>query len=572
MSFIERKKAAVHKMHAHIMGRHAEIAAVKYSLKQMQARLQQQKVKDYANIFYFYGIPGTGKSTVLQAIYQDCEQGELGYRPLTVWLDFHLVNTSHSSGREAFLVALAHAMIELSQELVPYFQPLLARWERFNKEASAPTTSTPQAPVAPPSNQPAPVRRNATSSAYATMAGLQGAGNRSVQSIARSVNRNMQAVQAGQRPAAMNSSAMGAGAAPEVLGELLDLFVKAVDKISASCPVLFLLDHYEQFSHHDAWFRQSFLSAFQRELVIAIGGQDNLHEAFQVSFGKVAACVRLRPFSAFETGLYLKLNNRLQDETLIQAVQDLTGGVPVALTMVSSAFQHTIQRSTPAQLLEFLAYPEVDYGDQMDKYIAYISLDEFPTTDKNMLATLAIMRDFQPELFQQLSGVMNVKRTLEHLSQRYPFVTANGHMSDFVSRTLRGYFKQELPTLFTEINQGAYAYYMGLIQAHPEEASLFFDSLYYYFHLDAHKAYQNFIQLVSHYLHKDLDMCDEVCLAALEASIPKSWREEVVRIAEGLGGFRKKDAKSSQVVLAAISNTSPPSDDNFYLNYIEAIS
>ncbi len=571
MSFIERKKAAVHKMHAHIMGRHAEIAAVKYSLKQMQARLQQQKVKDYANIFYFYGIPGTGKSTLLQAIYQDCEQGELGYRPLTVWLDFHLINTSHSSGREAFLVALAHAMMDMSQELVPYFQPLLARWDRFNKEASAPASSAAQVPVAPPSQQPAP-RRSATSSAYATMAGLQGAGNRSVQSIARSVNRNMQAIQAGQRPPAMGQPPMGAAATPEVLHELLDLFVKAVDKISASCPVLFLMDHYEQFSHHDSWFRQGFLPAFQRELVVAIGGQDNLHEAFKQSFGKVAACVRLRPFNVFETGLYLKQNNRLQDDTLIQAVQDLTGGVPVALSMISSAFQHTIQRSTPAQLLEFLAYPDVDYGDQMDKYIAYICLDEFPATDKNMLATLAIMRDFQPELFQQLSGVMNVKRTLEHLSQRYPFVTPNGHMSDFVSRTLRGYFKQELPTLFTEINQGAYAYYMSLIQAHPEEASLFFESLYYYFHLDAHKAYQNFIQLISHYLHKDLDMCDEVCLAALEASIPKSWREEVERIAEGLGGFRKKDARSSQVVLAAISNSSPPSDDNFYLNYIEAIS
>ena len=56
MSFIERKKAAVHKMHAQIQGRQAEISAVKYSLKQMQARLQQkQQVKDYANIFYFYG-------------------------------------------------------------------------------------------------------------------------------------------------------------------------------------------------------------------------------------------------------------------------------------------------------------------------------------------------------------------------------------------------------------------------------------------------------------------------------------------------------------------------------------
>ena len=315
-----------------------------------------------------------------------------------------------------------------------------------------------------------------------------------------------------------------------------------------------------------------FLTAFQREIVVAIAGQDNLHDVFNQSFGKVSACVRLRPFNAFETGLYLKQNNRLQDPTLLQAAQDLTGGVPVALAMISSAFQHTVNRSTPAQLLEFLAFPEVDYGDQMDKYIAYISLDEFPATDKNMLATIAILRDFQPELFQQLSGVMNVKRTLEHLSQRYPFVSPTGHMSAFVSRTLRGYFKQELPTLFTEINQGAYAYYMELIRAHPDEAALFFESLYYYFHLNPHKAYQNFVQLISHYLHKDLDMCDEVCQAALEASIPKSWREEVERIAEGLGGFRKKDAKSSQVVLAAISNTSPPSDDNFYLNYIEAIS
>src|SRR5690606_950407 len=115
----------------------------------------------------------------------------------------------------------------------------------------------------------------------------------------------------------------------------------------------------------------------------------------------------------------------------------------------------------------------------------------------------------------------NIRRTLDHLSQRYPFVSPHGQMSEFTSRTLRSYFKQEQDSLYEQINQGAYAHFADLAAKHPQQLAFLYDSMYYYFHIQPQAAYKHFLQLISHYLHKDLDLCDELCLAALDATIPK---------------------------------------------------
>ncbi len=565
MSFIDRKKAVVHKHLAHLIGRRAEISAVKYAIKQMEGRLtKQQKVKDYANVFYFYGPSGVGKSAVMQAIYQDCERGEVGYNPLTVWLDFRQLPIPKATARENLIMGLAQAMIELTEELTPYFKPLFLRWQQFCKEESSPLASS--APAAPAAPRP---RANAVQSAYGSMSQLQSGKNQSVQSIARSVTKNMQAQAATQKGLKVPSPRQ------EIVNELTQIFAGIIDKISSSCPVVFFLDHYENFEFHESWLREQFMTAFQREVIFVIAGKDNYHQLFQYSFGNVANCMRLRPFSLFESEIYFKHFNRLQNPQIIQAAQDLTGGIAISQAMISAALQHLIARSQPSQILEFLAYPNQDYGDQLDKYIAYICLDEVPNSDKNMLATLAMMRSFDPDLFKHLSGVMNVRSTLEHFSQRYPFISATGQMSEFTARTIRGYFKQEYETIYRDVNQGAYAYYLDLNRQNPDDLHYLYESMYFYFHVDPRNAYKHLTQLISHFLHKDLDICDEICLAALDAAIPKTWKDQIQKIAESLGAFRKHDQQGAQAVLAAISGDGPPApaqDEQFYLNYIEAMS
>lgn len=567
MSFIERKKAAIHKLHTGLIGRRPEVASVKYALKQLESRLGKQNVKDYPNIFYFFGPNGVGKSTVLQSVLQDCEKGELGYQPLAVWLDCRELPSSEAMVKESLIIGLARAMVELTEELLPHFKPLFQVWQQYSKEEASPMAARPTAPSpAAPQAQPAP-RHNPVRNAYGTMASLPTNKNLSVKSIARNVTKNMQAMEASQRIVPQAPTR-------DITRELMENFVKTVDKISTTCPVIFFIDHYELIEAQDDWFRLVFLPAFQRELVVVIAGENNLFEAYQHAFGNVAACIRLKPFSRFETAQYFRYFNRLQEPQLLEAIQDLTGGIPVSLAMVSAALQHLLNRAAIPDILDFLAFPAEDYGDQLDKYIAYIALDEFPNSDKNLLAALALMRDFEPNLFQHLSGVMNIRRTLEHLSQRYPFVTAYGQMSPFVSRTLRGYFKQEQETLYEQIYRTAYDYYAEQLRNHPEELSFLVDSMFYYFHVEPRGAYTHLINLISHFLHKNLDLCDELCLVALESAIPKNWKKEIAAMAESLGAFRKKDPKGSQVVLAAISgkNNLPPQDEQFYLNYLEMLS
>lgn len=571
MSFIEQKKAAVHKLHSGLIGRQAEIAAVKYALKQLESRLAKQlKVKDYANVFYFHGHRGVGKSTLLQAIYQDCERGELGYQPLSVFIDCRELPRSEASGPENLILALARGLTEITDELKPYFQPLLQAWTSYLKGEAGPGAPSPLSPAAPGPAGPAAPRHNPVRSAYGTMASLQGTKSQNVKNIARNVTKNMQAMEAAHRqPPSLTPVSR------DITGELLGHFSKAIDKISAACPVVFFIDHYELLEGMDDWFRNVFLAAFQRELVVVVAGESNLHDHYQYSFGKVADCIRLRPFSRFESSLYLRNFNRLQDEAILEATQNLTGGLPISMAMVSSALQHVLNRATPQQIQNFLAFPNEDYEDQIDQYIAYICLDEFAPADKNLLAVLAIMRHFEPTLFQSLSGVMNAARTLDHLAQRYPFVSPQGRMSPFAARTLRSYFKQEQGTLYDQINQDAYVYFVELANQNPQETAFVFESLYYYFHLQPQAAWQHFLQMISHYLHKDLDICDQLCLAALDASLPKSRKQDVEQIAEHLGAFRKKDSKGAQAILAILSGKSESSaahDTQHYLNYLEAMS
>lgn len=562
MSFIERKKAAIHKLHAGLIGRSSDIAAVKYAMRQLEGRLKKKNVKDYPNIFYFYGQTGVGKSTVLQTIYQDCERGELGYQPLCVWLDCKQLPASQAIAKESLMLGLAESMMDLTEDLVPYFKPMFQLWHQYSKEAgsapapaASPAMPTPQAP-----------RRNSASSAYGAMASLP-SGKGSVKSIARNVNKNMQAMQASQRQQVQAPTR-------DITQEMLEQFAKTIDKVSSSCPVVFFIDHYEDFEAHDEWFRQTFLLAFQREIIVVIAGENNLHDIYQYQFGNVSDCRRIRPFTAFETDLYFRHFNRLQNPDILQATVNLTGGVPVAVSMISSALQHLTSRADMNQIMDFLAFPDEDYGDQLDKYITYIALDEFANSDKNMLAALCIMRSFEPQLYQHLSGVMNVRRTLDHLAQRYPFINAYGEMSSFVTRTLRGYFKQEMPQLYQELNESAYTFYAELLAEHQNDPTLLAESMFYYFHVTPKGSYQHLMKLLSHYLHQDLDLCDELCRAALDASIPSAWKENIRVISEGLGAFRKKDSRGSQSLLSAISKgeEGPPQDESFYLNYLEAMS
>lgn len=593
MSFIERKKAGVHKQHSGLVGRHSEVAAVKYALKQMESRMKGLKVKDYPNVFYFYGQTGSGKSTILQTVYGDCEKGELGYQPLSVWLDCRFLPRSSQTSREMLIVELARAMTALSEELVPYFKPVLSFWDKFCKgeplpaspyaQASAPSPMPQQQPTqlgqpgAVPPAAPMP-RVNNVRNAYGTMASLPTSKSGNVQQIAKSVSKNMQAMQAAQRGIPAPSVGPGAGPGPsignrDICQDMLQLFVAAVDKLSASVPVVFFIDHYELISEHDGWFRQEFLKAFQRELLVVIAGENNLHAVFHHDLGNVACCMRARPFNRYESELFLGTYHRQLDSKVLAAAQDLTGGLPVSTCFVASALQNMASRATPDKLLKFLAYPKEDYGDKLDRYIAFICMDEFSNSDKNLLAVLGIMRSFDAQLFSHLAEVVNVRRTLEHLSQRYPFISANGQLSDFVARVLRSYFKQENEAEYEALNQDAYVYYAEQAKASPNDIALLAESMFYYFHVDQRAAYKHFTQLISHYMNKNLDLCDELCLAALDATIPHAWKDKIIRIADALGALRKRDPKGTQLVQAAISaQETNAQDKDHYLRFLEAMS
>lgn len=583
MSFIERKKAGVHKQHSGLVGRHSEVSAIKYAASQIYNRMKGAKVKDYPNVFYFYGPTGSGKSTILQTAYTDCEKGELGFQPINIWIDCRALPRASVLARENLMLEMARAMLSVSDELIPYFKPMLQLWDKFCKGEPLPPSpgavnmpampqQAPGRPATPGSGAPSVSIRNNVRNAYGAMASLQAQKGGNVQDIARSVSKNLQAVDA-HKAIQPNIGAPAAPSQRDICSDLLAMFAASVDKLSASCPVIFYIDHYELIAEHDNWLRQEFLRAFQREFLLVMAGENNLHSIYHYDLGNVAACVRARPFSRFETEFMLSTFHRQLDAKAIEAAHNLTGGLPVSTCFVASALNNMATRANPAQIMKFLAYPKEDYGDKHDRYIAFICLDEFSNSDKNLLAVLGVMRSFDPQLFSHLAEVVNVRRTLEHLAQRYPFINASGQLSDFVLQTLRSYFKQENEAEYEALNQDAYVYYAEQARAKPEDMHLIVESMFYYFHVDGRAAFKHFNQLITHYMNSNLDLCDELCLAALDAGIPISWKDKIIKVADSLGALRRHDPKGTQLVQAALNaQEAAPQDKDHYLKFLEAMS
>lgn len=562
MSFLQRKISGTQKLFPGIVGLRSEVAAIKYAIKQMDARASQAlKLKDYPNVFYFYGPVGSGKSTLLELAYQDCARGELGFHPLAVWFNCEHVARSEAIGPESFMVGLAKAIIEADENLARVFQPLFDRWDQYSKEeakasnVSFPPAGGPAAPAGPQAQvlRTAAPRQNSVQNAYSAIGSINAKkrsdGSQSIKSIARSVNRNIQAQEAQKRvvPQAPTTN---------IRGEIMQHFTQAVDALSRQLRVVFFLDNYEAVERQDDWFRQDFLPQFQNELIFVMAGRTDLHKVYQTQLGNVASCVRMKNFNVFDTEMYFLKHLGLRDPKTVIPSQRLADGNPLCVSILSGAIQHVLKK-TPKDLMEFLEEPDEDYGDKQNKYLIYIMMDELPKVDQNLLAVLAIMREYDMYLFQNLSGAMNVKRTLDGLSQRYGFVSGFGQMSKFMKHTIRGYVKQELPHLYEEINQAAYEYFAEMVREDPDNHELLYDSLYYYFHVDSHAAYKHYIHVISHFLHTNLDFCDRLCIEILDCSLPKEWKNSLRQIARSLGAYRKKDPAGSQPVLSAISNAEP---------------
>ncbi len=575
MSFIERKKAGLHKLHEGIIGRRAEIDAVKYAVRQMENRVATGlKVRDYPNLFYFYGPAGSGKTTLMKTIFEDCERGEPGFQPLSVWFDCGKIAQSEATAEESFIVELSKALIQAEPQLAPHLQPILDLWLNLSQETATPVPQTP-APQ-PGGAGPTTNRVNAVKSAYGSLSSIDikknAGGRQNVKDIARSITRNMQAMEAAQRtpppPPAVNTKA-----------EMVRRFANAMDQMNGYFRVVFFLDNYESFERSDEWFRNHFLKSFQKEVIFVVAGENNLHHTYQQEFGNVSMCLNMQPFSVFEIGELLSVQNQIQDPKVVVAAQRLTDGNPLGMMMISAALQHIVTQEKsaptpsrqsrlfalqqglesmaappPSPVLRFLEWPGDDYGDKINKYIAYIMMDALPQSDQNLLSVLAIMNHFNAELFQHLSGVMNIRRTLENLSQRYAFVSAQGEMNEFMKRTLRGYLKQEMEHMFDELMHNAYDFVAEQVRQQPEDLTLLIDAMYYYFHLDFRVAYRHYVNLISHYMHKELDFCDRLAAEMLTCSIPQEVKHKIRSMARSLGWFRKKDPNGSQFIMAEIAN------------------
>lgn len=286
-----------------------------------------------------------------------------------------------------------------------------------------------------------------------------------------------------------------------------------------------------------------------------MAGENDLSKTYLADFDNLAYCIALSPFTVFDTEMYLSLYGGIADPKVVVSTHRLAAGNPLVVSLINGAFQN--MKTTPAKMMTFVEWPEEDYGDQMNKYIAYIMMDETAKGDQNLLALLAIVRKFESQLFQNLAGILNPKRTLENLAKKYTFVQDSGEMSEWVKVTLRGYAKKEMPALYQEVNQGAYEFFSERVREDPENADLLVDAMYYYFHLSPDAAYTHLIHLVSHYLSANIDICDRLCAEVLYCAIPPEMKNNIRALARSLGYYRKKDPKGSQYVLQVISTVEP---------------
>jgi len=264
--------------------------------------------------------------------------------------------------------------------------------------------------------------------------------------------------------------------------ETSKIFVDCLSKIAEKKPIVLLFDTYEDVEHYRGWVRDGLIRHGSTRVVYVISGRQD-HTAFFRDFfpEDLVYEVKLKSFFKPDIEDYLQAWNIPISDTLVEMVENISHGVPLAVKAIAEALIRRIDIQTvfgDIADIPFLNKEQV-IGEVTRRFLSYCmdteedspEIRQNKSKDRFRIYTLALVRQHEDIAYheQLLKSIWDasdygvtesqIDSILDDLTSRYSFIfgpAAEIHptVKEFINMALRDHSIPRGAT--TDINNRAY--------------------------------------------------------------------------------------------------------------------
>lgn len=329
---------------------------------------------------------------------------------------------------------------------------------------------------------------------------------------------------------------------------LLKKFLMAFDAVCNNRKVVLIIDSFEKIQPLYGFFFNVFMKNVRTEFILIIASQTDMERELKERYDTNMMYMYMQNFSYLEIEEYIKKNIVISEPSVIESINDLTGGLPSALSLISGAFQNF--KGDVFKIMKFLGAAAEE--EKTLRYITVITLDHLPAHDKKIIVLLSIVREVNLELIESIAGVFNAKNLLQTLAEKYSFVEERG-LPEIIKKFTRTYAKHEMPNLYEEIHRLAHEFFRNKVDDEPDNKEYIIDDLYYHFRVNEEEAYLNLLSVISNYINTDVSFCEEAIQGISFVGLSKEMRNRLTILKDSLPYVILKDHRKTLPLLEAIS-------------------
>lgn len=331
---------------------------------------------------------------------------------------------------------------------------------------------------------------------------------------------------------------------------LFKKFLQAFDIICNNRKVVLIVDSFEKIQTIHNFIFNNFLKILRTEFIFIMSSQLDLERELKEKFDTNLQYIYMQNFSYLEVEEFLKKNEIIHEHSIVDSVLNLTNGIPLALSLVSSVLKEF--KSDVFKIMRYLDIKEKEY--ETLRYINTMTLDNINQNDRKIIVLLALLRKIDNELISDIAGVFDTNKLLKNLSEKYFFISEKNGLQHMLKLFTRTYAKHDLSALYQEIYRRAYEFYSEKLEKDPKNKELITNQLYYYFRINEYEAYKELLSVISENLVSDIDFSQQIIHDMASVGLSKKTREDLNILKESIPYFILKDYKKILPLMEAISS------------------
>lgn len=326
-------------------------------------------------------------------------------------------------------------------------------------------------------------------------------------------------------------------------------FLDAFETITENNKFILLIDEFEKIQQLQSFFFSSFLKNLKNEVIVVVAGEADMEKILKQRYDTNLGYIYISNFGYLHLEEYFKKFHVLSDPSVVEAVYELTEGIPLGLSMVGSAFQNF--KGDVFKIMKYLSIPEEE--EKSLRYINVITLDSMPQNERKVIILLSLLRNVDYDLIEHISSVFNAKSMLKTLSDKYYFLDPIKGLHETLKKYTRTYAKHEMTNLYEEIYRLSLDYFKDKITQDPDNRENIIDYIYYQIRVNEDIGYTILLGYVSQFVAIDINFCEHIIHNISGTGISKELRNKLNSLRESFPYIILKDHKRTLPVLEAIA-------------------